>query len=228
MKLRMEKSVFQRLAVLSACLAVLCTTAFADMEGSGSVAPGTSKVPSPAPVSAFPDVPANAEYAEAANALYQMGIFTGDSNGNFNPNSTITRAEMAAIICRMVGVEDDAKALKKPSYKDVPASHWAVGYIAKATELGIINGYGNGKFGPGDPVTYEHVIKMLICAWGYESIATEEGGYPDGYIKVATDLGITTDVIIKNTSPAPRGIVSQLVYNTTYYAPIGFVGDYAE
>ena len=52
---------------------------------------------------AIPDVPINAEYADAVYMLYRAGILTGsDSNGTFNPDSTITRAEAAAIITRIV------------------------------------------------------------------------------------------------------------------------------
>lgn len=52
---------------------------------------------------AIPDVSMSADYADAVYLLYRAGILTGsDSNGTFNPSSTITRAEAAAIITRIV------------------------------------------------------------------------------------------------------------------------------
>ena len=51
---------------------------------------------------AISDVPMNADYANAVYMLYRAGVLTGDDAGNFNPNSTITRAEAAAIITRIV------------------------------------------------------------------------------------------------------------------------------
>ena len=52
---------------------------------------------------AIPDVPTDADYADAVYMLYRAGVLAGsDSAGNFNPNSTITRAETAAIITRIV------------------------------------------------------------------------------------------------------------------------------
>ena len=52
---------------------------------------------------AIPDVPMSADYADAVYLLYRAGILTGsDINGTFNPNSTITRAEAAAIITRII------------------------------------------------------------------------------------------------------------------------------
>lgn len=52
---------------------------------------------------AIPDVPMSSDYADAVYLLYRAGILAGsDSKGTFNPDSTITRAEAAAIITRIV------------------------------------------------------------------------------------------------------------------------------
>lgn len=180
------------------CFSVLCSTAFADFGDGGSP---------------FPDVPADADYAEAVKTLYQMGIFTGDDKGNFNPDQTITRAEAAKVICLLMGVGDEAATMKKQAFSDVPSSHWAAGYVAKAAELGIVNGIGNGQFGPSNPLTYEQIIAMLIRAWGYEWAATDAGGYPNGYIQVGNEYGITTNTSISVGKPAPRKDVAMLAYN---------------
>lgn len=161
----------------------------------------------------FPDVPDTADYAEAVISLAAMGVVTGDGVGNFNPNASITRAETATIICRIMGAEDDARANRRQVYDDVPASYWASGYIATATELGVFNGDGTGNFRPNDNVTYEQIIKMLVCACGYEAEAQRNGGWPNGYIAVAEDLGITHGLSFRQTAYAPRRAVAQLTYN---------------
>jgi len=108
----------------------------------------------PALAAPFPDVDENAKYADAVAYLSEVGIMCGDDKGNFNPDKTVTRAEMATIICNMLGEADD---ITKTGgiFNDVPESHWASGYIAKAVSLKIISGYGDGSFGPDDTVTYE-------------------------------------------------------------------------
>ena len=121
----------------------------------------------------FSDVPSNASYAEAVNTLADMGILNGDKAGRFNPDKTITRAEAAVIICKIAGVADEAAKIKKSSFSDVPSNYWAVGYIAKANELGIISGYSKTKFGPKDPVTCQQMLKMLICVWGWGEITLD-------------------------------------------------------
>lgn len=195
------KSLIRMALILAICFASLCSSALAD----------TGAYTGP-----FPDVPTSAPYADAAEALHDRGIFNGDSKGNFNPNSTITRAECAAVICRLMGVENETKTMTKQVFSDVPSSHWAVGYVAKAAELGIINGYGNGKFGPSDPVTYAQIVKMLVCAWGWGELAQEQGGYPNGYLQIAEDFNITHGISQSPNEPAPRSAVAILMYNSIY------------
>lgn len=167
----------------------------------------------------FPDVPEDAGYAEAVEVLAELGVLQGDNTGNFNPNSSITRAETAAIICRLLGVEEQAKTRIDSVFTDVPSSHWAVGYIAEVVKLGIVNGYGNKMFGPSDPVTQQQMIKMLVCAWGYEYDAENLGGWPNGYIQVAESLGIIEDADYIANAPASRSMVAEWAYNVLYIDP---------
>jgi len=162
----------------------------------------------------FPDVPDDAPYADAVNALADMGIVKGDANGNFNPNSTITRAEFATMICRMLGVESEALAITQSSFTDVPAGHWACGYITEAANLGMVNGYGDGRFGPSDTLTYEQAVKVLVCAWGYGDLAVQSGGWPNGYIYIANNLEILNNTTNIGNTPASRSVVALLMYNS--------------
>ena len=165
----------------------------------------------------FSDVPAGADYCAAVDALYDAGVITGDSNGRFNPQNQVSRAEAAAIICRMRGLGDTAKAGCETMFTDVPSTHWASGYIAVASELGVINGYGSGMFGPDDPVSYPQMVKMLICASGHGAAAEQAGGFPQGYISVASDLGICP-ADLSCTQYCPRSDMAQMCYHTAVAA----------
>lgn len=160
----------------------------------------------------FPDVPGDASYAEAVDALTDSGIFTGDEKGLFHPDSTITRSEFAAVICRLLDVEVDEQ-VSNPPFSDVATSNWAVGYIAKAVELGVINGKGDGTFGPLEEVTCEQAVKMLICAVGFEDEAVDAGGWPDGYMNVAKDFGYLEGISRAGSQTMPRSDIALLFYN---------------
>ncbi len=164
---------------------------------------------------AYTDVTAGTKVAEAVSILSNLGIFTGFEDGTFKPNDTVTRAQMAAIICRTLGYEDQANASTgTTNFYDVPASHWASGYVNVAQSLQIVNGYGNGAFGPEDQVTYEQAIKMIVVALGYELDAQTKGGWSTGYLAVASREGISKGANGVVGSPAARGTIAVLVYNS--------------
>ena len=119
----------------------------------------------------FGDVGGDAWYASAVSDVSDIGIMVGDDLGNFNPDKPVTRAEMAIIVCRVLErtLDEDAYApvyLVSENFPDVPESHWANGYINKVSFLEIAVGYDNGNFGPGDNVTYEQAVTMLVRALG--------------------------------------------------------------
>lgn len=157
----------------------------------------------------FPDVAADSSYAEAVSYVSGAGIMVGDDHGNFNPTKTVTRAEMATIICRMLDESTD----KSSDFSDVPSNHWANGYIGKAVKLGIVNGYGGGKFGPSDNVTYEQAVTMLMRTIGGADLAAKSGGYPDGFLKIANDHGLLEGVNTRKGNALSRGDIAKIIFN---------------
>lgn len=155
----------------------------------------------------------NDEYYKRALALCQgLGIITGREDGNVDPEAKVTRAEMAAIILRML-----AHAPTSPYqniFTDVTSDHWAANTIQTAAAFKIINGYPeDNTFRPDNDVQYEQVAKMIVCAMNYHETAEYNGGYPNGYIKVAADLGITKNALGSTGVASERGVVIKMVYN---------------
>lgn len=165
-------------------------------------------------LAAFPDVEEGADYEVAVNTLAALGIISGDDQGNFNPDNSITRAEFTKIVCEIQGLKGDANKGATP-FTDVAADHWASGYINMATNLKIINGMGDGTFAPEAPVTYEQAIKMLVVTLGYAPMAADRGGYPTGHLVVAQTYGMTKNITAPaQAEAAKRSLIAQIVYNT--------------
>ena len=161
--------------------------------------------------SPFLDVDESADYSDAVDYLSDVGIIVGDDLGNFNPNKPVTRAEMATIVCRMIGQASNLN--NSNQFSDVPTNHWANPYVSKAVQLGVVNGYGNGKFGPSDTVTYEQAITMIVRAKGLENSALSAGGYPNGYIQVASANNYLNGVVSGVGTGLKRSDVAVIVYN---------------
>lgn len=164
---------------------------------------------------AFSDMKATDYYAQAATALAQLNIISGYPDGTYGAEKFVTRAEMAAVVCRMLGKEEEAiKAAGKTAFADVDATHWASGYINIASQLGIINGDGDGKFRPDDEVKYEEAIKMLVCAPGYaEGLAIDPDDWSKAYLEVADKKGIMADAKGKKGEAATRADIAVMSYN---------------
>ena len=159
----------------------------------------------------FTDVTVEDEEFTAVSTLSSLEILNGYEDGSFKPDGDITRAEFCAVVCRALGYEAAAGAT---IFTDVPADHWAAGYINTCSGAGIVNGMGDGTFAPSANVTYEQAVKMLVVALGYEPMAAQKGGYPTGYMVVANTYGMTKGIsVASQAAAASRGVVAQLTYN---------------
>lgn len=162
----------------------------------------------------YNDVAEDSAYYEAVETLNKLEIVTGYEDGTYKPEAGVTRAEMAALIARIQGYGDTAAGSASTGFADVPASHWASGYIANAAGMGIINGYGDGNFGPEDPVLYEQAVKMVMATLGYTPYAENNGGYPGGYLAAAQRYDVVNGVSNATMgTEANRGTIAQLLVN---------------
>lgn len=180
----------------------------------------------PAFAASFSDI-TDQRVSEAVDKLVGFNIITGYEDGTFKPDNQITRAEFAAIVTRMKGVADNLSADAVTGFSDLDndsSRAWARPYVKAAVDLKIINGFEDGTFRAGEPVTYEQAVKMLVCAVGYEVVAQSElnkikitnpnATWSAGYIAAANKHGITKGVITNLISePASRGVVAVLTSN---------------
>ncbi|QKS43674.1 S-layer homology domain-containing protein [Paenibacillus cellulosilyticus] len=101
----------------------------------------------------------NGHWADAyIRALHRAGIVNGTGNGSFNPNQEITRAEMAAILARMLSM---SAANGGSNFSDI-SGHWAADSIEQLSEAGIVNGVSDGKFAPNATATRNESVTIIM------------------------------------------------------------------
>jgi hypothetical protein len=124
-------------------------------------------------VAAVPIVAAGIEFDDtythenliAISALAARGIITGKSDGVFDPDATMTRAEFAAIATRALGLADGGEsAAERVDFTDVHSSDWFYGPVSAAASYGIITGKGGGVFDPGGTITRQEAATMAARA----------------------------------------------------------------
>ena len=109
---------------------------------------------------------------EAVGVLAGLGIINGyeaaDGTFSFAPNGNITRGAAAKIICMIKLGTKVAGILscETAPFKDVAKDSTFAPYIAYCANEGIVGGYPDGTFKPGNPVTGYAFTKMLLNALG--------------------------------------------------------------
>jgi len=169
----------------------------------------------------FTDVDDSNKAYEAIEVLSALGVLAGREDGTFDAEADIKRSEFAAVICRAMNQEAAAAGSTGASkFADVASNHWALGYINWAADQGIVNGMGDGTFAPDANVTYQQAVTMIVRALGFDALAVKRGGYPTGYMVIASSYKITDGVAMTPaTGNATRAGVAQLVYNA-FDAPL--------
>ena len=157
--------------------------------------------------------------SDVVDTLVSLGIVEGFEDGSFQPNATVTRAQMAKMIYVLRTGNSDASAYNddKTSFTDI-GTHWARGYIKYCQSLGIIAGKSNTKFCPNDKVTAQEAAKMLLVTIGYnaEKAGLVGSNWASKTNALADENGLLKDVNTSFTAACPRQYAAQLIYNTVF------------
>lgn len=168
-------------------------------------------------------------YTEAVEVTSGIGLFAGAA-GKFMPKGTVTRAQMATIIVKMLhGSEANADSFKgvNGGFTDTASFEggWAEGYINWCASLGVVAGYGDGTFKPGKAVTTAEAATMIINALGIDA---GEGQWPLTVMSKADELKFFKDLSPKpDTNQAlTREELAVIAFRGLEYSPeekIGYI-----
>ena len=112
----------------------------------------------------FTDLNVNAWYHDGVHFCIDEGLMEGYGGGLFGPNDTLSRAQLCQIVYNMEG---QPAVTGGSAFTDVADGAWYADAVTWAAENGIVGGYGNGKYGPDDPITREQLAAIL---WRYAQV----------------------------------------------------------
>lgn len=120
----------------------------------------------------FDDVPEGAWYEEAVRYVYRRGLMTGTGEDSFTPEGPSTRGQIATILWRLSG----SPRTKGPiGFSDVDPTAYYAEAVRWAAAEGVVCGYGDGAFGPDDPITREQFAVMLYRFAAHEGLDVSSG-----------------------------------------------------
>ena len=154
--------------------------------------------------------------SDVVDTLVSLGVIEGFEDGSFQPNGTVTRAQMAKMIYVLRTGNSDASAYNddKTSFTDI-GTHWARGYIKYCQSLNIIAGKSATKFDPNGNVTAQEAAKMLLVTLGYDAqkAGLVGAGWASKTNALADENGLLENVNTSFTASCPRQYAAQLIYN---------------
>ncbi|WP_418241612.1 S-layer homology domain-containing protein, partial [Dysosmobacter sp.] len=142
-----------------------------------------------ASVTKFSDV-SDSYTATAIETLRLMGVLDGYGDGTFRPDTVLNRAQFCKMaVYAMDGSGELGRYSTVTIFPDVKPSHWASAYINMASRKGIISGFADGKFKPGQTVTAGQAVTILMRGLGYKD--EDMGGvWPQSYMAEAQTNGL--------------------------------------
>ncbi len=100
----------------------------------------------------------------ASSYIYELassGIVSGTGNGNFEPDTQITREQFTKMILESLNLYMEGE---KSTFDDVDNDAWYSPYVACASESGIVKGIGENIFGIGKEITRQDMSVMVVRA----------------------------------------------------------------
>ncbi len=169
----------------------------------------------------FSDVPSDHIYHTAIVDLKNKKIINGYADGTFKPEDSLNRAESLKIILVSNDILVEGSSLE---FKDVKSKSWYFKYVGTALKKGIVKGYEDMTFRPGNMVTRAEFIKMAILSSGKTPAENvREQPYPDVKIKAWYAkyfqfakkyelLKVGNGIIILPNEPITRGEAADIIY----------------
>lgn len=158
---------------------------------------------------------ASDEAVEAANALYELGLFRGtgtnaDGTPNFDLDRVPTRFEAITMLVRLLGKEEEAVSRTwETPFTDV--ADWAAPYVGYAYENGLTTGTSSTTFGGYDAVNATQYITLVLRSLGYTSGTDFQW---DKAWELSDKIGMTDGRYNEQTATFTRGDVAIISYSS--------------
>ena len=131
----------------------------------------------------------NAWYYKAVYWALENNITSGYGEGTFQPNATVTRAQVVQFLYNIAG-RPSIEGLKAESFRDVKENAWYYNAVTWASANGITSGYGEGTFQPNVPCTRAMIAKFLRQYAAYIGESTSILGHAIHYDAETGELDI--------------------------------------
>ena len=151
---------------------------------------------------------------DAVAVIAELGIMVGDDADNFNGDQIVTRAEAAVIVAKMLYGADVKVAQFAENNAFTDLQDWNAGYVNLVASLGIVAGYGDGKYGPNDQLTTAQFANILAKTLGWFQNEADYGtNWELAATAKGTEIGLYEGLNVSAKAGLTREDVATMVFN---------------
>jgi hypothetical protein len=110
----------------------------------------------------FSDVQVGSAFYDYVETAYNKGIISGYADNTFRPNANVTRGQLSKIVVSAEGWAINLAGA--PHFNDVHAGSAFYSYVETAFNRGIVSGYADGTFRPGNSAIRGQIAKIMYGA----------------------------------------------------------------
>jgi len=159
----------------------------------------------------FSDLSSGSPFLDAVNYVKSEGIVDGYADNTYKPDSQINRAEFVKIIVDTVSTEDEiSNCSPAKNFSDVSSSDWFAPYICEASNKGIVGGYSDNTFKPGNSINFTEASKIIVNSFGYQT--SEKDIWYQQYVEKLEEYNAIPTSICSVSKNISRGEMAEIIY----------------
>jgi len=170
----------------------------------------------------FTDVSESNPFYEAIDSLRERNILQGYPEGDFRPEARINRAEFVFLITNPLLMDtmalnvcltsEDVKDSQTIYFPDVDRGAWYAPAVCHAKRKGLINGYPNGKYMPGEYINFVEAAKIISSAMALQTKEEPGEQWFQPYVQALSDEHAIPVSIKTFNQMLTRGEMAEMLY----------------
>lgn len=197
----MKKKIYKRLAAVGSVAAISAVLLLSNLAAAS-----------------FSDVKTDSPNYDAITYVQQNNIVSGYADGSFKPLNHINRAEFTKIIVSATLNYDPTKdpsgydiySLSGVGFPDIKSGEWYIPYLRKAVQQGLIAGYPDGTFKPGNDISFVEAAKIIVKAFSFKT--SEDPIWYKPFVSKLGDLKAIPTTITGFDYKISRGEMVEMIY----------------
>jgi len=122
----------------------------------------------------FNDLDGSNMFFTSVSWLKENGVVVGYEDGTYQPAKNVSRVEFLKMLYEAMGADEYSASEIVLPFSDIGEGYWYTPYVKLAYKNGVVQGYGDGTFKPGNPISFAEAEKVVTKAFLEENFTCDK------------------------------------------------------